>query len=175
MKIAVFSSASREMSDANIKLAENLGHYLVEKDIELITGGCIGLPSIVAKTVFVNGGKTTAYYPDVSEVDLIKNRLLHNNDIEGIYSEKKFYDGFTKRSIKMIEDADAAIVFNGRFGTLSEFTVAAEERLPVGVIEGTGGISDEIRNLCTLVQRDIVKDRIIFAKDYKTLIDKLLK
>ncbi len=27
----------------------------------------------------------------------------------------------------MIEDADGAIVFNGRFGTLSEFSIAVEE------------------------------------------------
>lgn len=175
MKIAVFSSASGVMSNENILLAQNIGTYLAEKNIEVITGGCVGLPSIVAQTAFERGGKTIAYYPDVSEIDLVKNRELHNNDIQGIYSEKKFYEGFTMRSIKMIEEADAAIVFNGRFGTLSEFTVAVEEGLPVGIIEGTGGISDEIRNLCNLVQRDVMKDRIIFENDYKTLIDELIQ
>lgn len=174
MKLAIFSSASQIMTKENIQLAKDIGKYLAKQGIEVITGGCKGLPSLVAQEAYKNGAKTTAYYPDVSELDLYKNEIIHNNDILGVYSEKKFYDGFTKRSIKMIEDADAAIVFNGRFGTLSEFTVAVEEGLRVGVVEGTGGISDEIRSLCALVKRDMSQNQIIFSYDYKALIDRLI-
>jgi len=132
-------------------------------------------PSIVAKSAYRNGSETVAYYPDVSEKELIDNQKIHNNDLSGVYTEKKFYEGFTQRSIEMIKEADAAIVFNGRLGTLSEFTVGVEEGLPTGVIEGSGGVSNEIKRLCILVNRDLEKDNITISKNYKEIIDKLIK
>ncbi|MGB0925387.1 MAG: hypothetical protein ACPGTS_01620 [Minisyncoccia bacterium] len=174
MKIAVFSSASNIISKENLKLAQNIGEYLAEKKVSVLTGGCVGLPAVVAERAFHTGAETVAYYPDVSEKELLKNIKIHNNDIALHYSEKKFFNGFTNRSIRMIENADAAIVFNGRFGTLSEFSVAIEEGLQVGVIEGTGGITDEIKNLGTVVSRDF-KNEVIFGKDYKLVIDELIE
>lgn len=175
MKIAVFSSAFNNPSNENIILAKKIGKYLAKNKVTVLTGGCIGLPSLVAKSAYTNGSETIAYYPDVSEKELIKNQLIHNNDLSGVYTERKFYNGFTHRSIEMIKEADAAIVFNGRLGTLSEFTVGIEEGLPTAIIEGTGGISDRIRELCILVNRDLVKDDIIIGNNYKQTIDKLLR
>jgi predicted Rossmann-fold nucleotide-binding protein len=175
MKIAVFSSAFNKPSKESITLAQGIGEYLAVNKVVVLTGGCIGLPSVVAKSAYENGSETVAYYPDVSKKELIKNQKIHNNDLSGIYTEKKFYEGFTHRSIEMIKEADAAIVFNGRLGTLSEFTVSVEEGLPTGVIEGSGGVSNEIRRLCTLVDRDLEKDNIIILEDYKGIIDKLIE
>lgn len=140
----------------------------------MLTGGCIGIPALVAKSAYENGSETIAYYPDISEKELIKNKNIHNNDLSSVYTEKKFYEGFTQRSIEMIKEADAAIILNGRFGTLSEFTASVEEGLATGVIEGTGGVSDEIRRLCILVNRDLKKDNITLGKNYKKVIDALI-
>jgi predicted Rossmann-fold nucleotide-binding protein len=175
MKIAVFSSAFNKPSQENILLAERIGLYLAKNKITVLTGGCIGLPSLVAKSAFENGSETIAYYPDISEKELVSNQAIHNNDLSGVYSEQKFYEGFTQRSIEMIKEADAALVFNGRLGTLSEFTVGVEEGLPTGVIEGSGGVSDEIKRLCVLVNRDLVKDNITIGNDYKQIINKLIE
>ena len=155
IKIAVFSSAYNNPNQEHIDMAQKIGKYLAEKNCVILTGGCIGLPAMVAAHAHAFGAETVAYYPDVSEKELIKNKKVHNNDIDGNYSEKKFYDGFTKRSIEMIHDADVALAFNGRLGTLSEITVAIEEGLPTGIIEKSGGVSDEMRKLCTLVGRDL--------------------
>jgi uncharacterized protein (TIGR00725 family) len=175
MKIAVFSSALNNPCQESIELAQKIGDYLAVNNVVVLTGGCIGLPSIVAKSAYKNGTETVAYYPDISKKELISNQKIHNNDLSGVYTEKKFYEGFTQRSIEMIKEADAAIVFNGRLGTLSEFTVGVEEGLPTGVIEGSGGVSNEIRRLCTLVNRDLKKDNIIISEDYKVIIDKLIE
>jgi uncharacterized protein (TIGR00725 family) len=174
MKIAIFSSAFNKPSQENILLAERIGEYLARNNITLLTGGCVGLPSLVAKSAHMNGSETIAYYPDVSEKELFNNQAIHNNDLSGVYTEKKFYEGFTQRSIEMIKEADAAIVFNGRLGTLSEFTIGIEEGLPIGVIENSGGVSDEIRKLCKLVNRDIEKDSIIIDNDYERIINHLI-
>ena len=175
LKIAVFSSAYHSPEKEHTQMAVTLGKYLAEKECLVMTGGCIGLPSQVAQSAQNHGAETIAYYPDISEKELIKNQKIHNNDIKGIYSEKKYYEGFTQRSIEMIKDADAAIVFNGRLGTLSEFTVGVEEGLAIGVIEGSGGVSNEIRNLCKIVGRDLDKSNIFIHTHYKKVIDEVMK
>lgn len=175
MKIAIFASASPQMTDENFLLAQNIGIYLAEKGITIITGGCVGLPSVVARSAFSAGVKTLAYYPDLSERDLLQNAQVHNNDLSSEYTHKRFFKGFTYRSVRMIEDADGAVVFNGRFGTLSEFSIAVEEGLKIAVIEGTGGITDEIKNLAEIVDRQFPNSHVIFSNDYKYAIDKLIE
>ena len=174
MKIAIFSSASSQMTEENIALAQNIGKYLAKKGIIVITGGSTGLPSVVSKAAFQNGAWTEAYYPDIDERGLLMNTRVHNNCLEDIYTHKKFFKGFTYRTVRMIEDADGAIVFNGRFGTLSEFTIAVEEGLKLAVIEGTGGITDEIRRLAKIVDRQFPNSHVVFSNNYKEAIDKLI-
>jgi predicted Rossmann-fold nucleotide-binding protein len=46
------------------------------------------------------------------------------------------------REIDNIERSDVIVIAGGRFGTLGELAIAFEERRPIGVLTGTGGISD---------------------------------
>jgi uncharacterized protein (TIGR00725 family) len=175
MKIAIFSSASTQIIDENLLLAQNIGKYLAEKGITVITGGSTGLPSVVVQTAFSAGAETIAYYPDLSENDLLQNERVHNNDLSHVYTHKRFFKGFVYRSVRMIEDADGAIVFNGRFGTLSEFSIAVEEGLKIAVIENTGGITGEIKRLAEIVDRQFPNSHVIFSDDYKYAVDKLIE
>lgn len=75
----------------------------------------------------------------------------------------------------MIKNADAVIAFNGRFGTLSECTISIEESIPTGIIESSGGIADEMRYLCKQVSRDINQESIVIQRNYKKVIDTLIK
>jgi len=174
IKVAVFSSAYGDPKQEYIDMAQKIGKYLAEKKCTILTGGCIGLPAMVAAHAHAFGAETIAYYPNVSEKELLKNKKIHNNDIDGSYTEKKFYDGFTKRSIEMIHDADIALAFNGRLGTLSEITVAIEEGLPTGIIENSGGVSDEMRRLCILVNRGLESEQIIIDSNHINVIDELI-
>ncbi len=174
MKIAIFSSASNEMLEENIILAQNIGKYLAEKNITVVTGGCTGLPALVARVAFESGGETMAYYPDLGERELSMNAQIHNNDLSNIYTHKRFFKGFCYRSVRIIEDVDGAIVFNGRFGTLSEFTIAVEEGLNVAVIEGTGGVTDEIKRLADVIYKQFPYNHVVFSQNYKDVIDQLI-
>lgn len=175
MKIAIFSSASTDITNENLLLAQNIGKYLAEKGVTVITGGCTGLPFSVVRSAFSAGAETVAYYPDISEKDLSLNSKVHNNDLSNQYTQKRFFKGFMYRSVRIIEDVDGAIVFNGRFGTLSEFAIAVEEGLKIAVIEGTGGITDEIKRLAEIVNRQFPDNHVIFSNDYKFAIDKLIE
>lgn len=171
MKVGIFSSASARVSPANRKLAKGIAEYLTEKGIEIVTGGSLGIPGIVAERACELGNKACVYSPDRDEHD--HHKRIDNHDLK-FYSEKKFIPGFTARSLEMIKNIDGAIVLNGRIGTLSEFTIACEEGLPVAVITDTGGIADHLQRILKFSKKKYPKGKIFFTKDYKKAIDKLV-
>lgn len=174
MRIAVCSSASPSITAKDRKLAVNIGKYLAKRGVEIITGGCTGLPSAVVDGALSAGGKVVAYFPDKNKRKHKQNKDIHNNDELGKYHRKKFYSGFTHRSLKMILSVEAVIIFNGRIGTLSEFTIALEEGVKVLVIKKSGGISDYLEEIVKIANREL-DSNIIFQADYKKGIDQLLK
>jgi len=61
----------------------------------------------------------------------------------------------------------------GRVGTLNEFTIAFEDKKPIGILTGTGGISDELDHILEVAKRG--HPRIVFDDDPKRLVDKVLE
>lgn len=169
MRLAILGSASDIFSSENEKLCEEIGKYLAEKKITIVSGGSHGIPGLVVKSAFEAGAETEAYSPDDDD----KQHMLRRDNLSLKYfKNKNFVPGFTARSLEMIKSVDGALVINGRIGTLSEFTIALEEGLNVGVIKGTGGIADHLENIISIAKKEF-KNKIIFDTDYKTVIDKL--
>jgi hypothetical protein len=59
-------------------------------------------------------------------------------------------------------------------GSLNEFTVAYEERKPIGVVTGTGGLSDHIPEILAFLHRRDDPERLVYDDDPERLIDRLL-
>jgi uncharacterized protein (TIGR00725 family) len=175
MKIAIFSSWSHDISVENKKLAENIGKYLAEKDITIVTGGCSGIPAVCIESGYKNNTKTIGYFPLKDHGEYYDRQHEKNIHCIDFYSTAHFIAGFTARSLEMIKNVDAAIVLNGRIGTLSEFGIAIEEGLPLAVIEGTGGISDELQSIVVVAQKEFLNSEVVFEKDYKKAIDMLIE
>lgn len=175
MKIAIFSSWLPQVSLENQKLAKNIARYLAGKGITVVTGGCSGIPALCVEEAYKHGAKTIGYFPHKDHNDY-KDRQHEENthDIE-FYTTAHFIHGFTARSLEMIKNVDAAIVLNGRIGTLSEFGIAIEEGLSLAVIEGTGGVTDELQRLTKLVNKEFPNNEVIFETDYKKVIDGLIE
>ncbi len=57
MKIGIFSSASFKVSSKNKKLAKSIAEYLKEKGVEVVTGGSLGIPGIIAEHAYNLGEK----------------------------------------------------------------------------------------------------------------------
>ena len=55
----------------------------------------------------------------------------------------------------MIKSVNGVLVINGRIGTLSEFTIALEEGLNIGVIKGTGGIVDHLEYIILIAKKNL--------------------
>ena len=61
-------------------------------------------------------------------------------------------------------------------GTINEFTIAFEDGRPIGVLEGSWETDELMKNLIEKSYRaEEMKDKIVFAKDPKVLLDELLK
>jgi uncharacterized protein (TIGR00725 family) len=174
MKIAIFSSWLPEVSEHDKNLIEEIAQYLCEKNITVVTGGCSGIPALAIETTYKCGGKTIGYFPLKDQQDYYDRQHEENIHCIDFYSTTHFVAGFTARSLEMIKNVDAAIVLNGRIGTLSEFGIAVEEGLPIAVIEDTGGISNELQKITKLVKKDFPNNEVVFEKDYKKAIDLLI-
>lgn len=175
MKIAIFSSWLPQVTQENQKLAKNIGCYLAEKGITVVTGGCSGIPAICIEEGHASGAETIGYFPHKNHSDYYDRQHEENTHDIKFYSTAHFVHGFTARSLEMIKGVDAAIVLNGRIGTLSEFGIAVEEGLPLGIIEGTGGISDELKNIIRVAKKEFPNNEVLFGDDYKKIIDTLIE
>ena len=58
-------------------------------------------------------------------------------------------------------------------GTLNEFTIAFEDKKPIGILEGTGGTADMIKDIVKKSHRG--PGKIVYNSDPKRLLEKLLK
>ena len=79
---------------------------------------------------------------------------------------------YSGRNLLLTRSADAVIVCCGRIGTLNEFTIAFEDNKPIGVLEGSGGMADEVRHIIDVGHRG--KGKIVYDSDPARLVEKLI-
>ncbi len=167
MKIALISSALN-VEDSRLKeVAENLAEIFHREKIELVTGGCAGIPEIAVRKLAQLNGVTTIFSPDPDEDSHAKRE---DNLPLGVASKYFHSTGFTQRSLEMLNYADSVIVVNGRMGTLSEFAVALEEGKRVGVVTNTGGIADHLEVITKLTTKNF-PGKLFFSNDVEEVIN----
>lgn len=170
IKIGISGAAEDVCSPLAFKQAEQLGFYLAKKGIVVVTGDTTGIPLSAAKGAKKAGGFTVGISPASSYLEHVKKYKLPYR-----YTDFSIYTGFgySGRNLLFIRSTDAVIFICGRIGTLNEFTIAFEDKKPIGVLTESGGISDELDHLLTLAKRGRAK--IVFDNDPKILADKIIK
>ncbi len=85
------------------------------------------------------------------------------------------YTGFeyAGRNLILTRAADAVIIVCGRLGTLNEFTIAFEDKKPIGILTGTGGMADEIKDIVAKGNRG--PGKIVYDDDPKKLLERLIE
>lgn len=65
------------------------------------------------------------------------------------YFDVIVYTGFNcaGHNLLMTRASEGVIIICGRVGTLNEFTIAFEDRKPIGVLVGSGGIADLVKTI----------------------------
>lgn len=174
VKIGVMGSASGPTlaNERSVRLASDLGHWIAKAGCILVNGACPGLPDHAASAAKKAGGFVLGVSPAFS-------RREH---LETYRSPLECYDvilytglGLMERDITNIRSSDAIIVVGGGVGTLNEFTVAFEEKKVVGVLTGSGGVSDHVPAILKMCDRGVAEDRLLFDSDPKRLVSLVLR
>lgn len=157
-------------SDELVRLANDLGQAVAERNCVLVTGATTGFPDIVSRSARRSGGLTIGISPAISKAEHISRYLLPDDGVDVI-----IYTGFglKGRNVINVRASDIVIVFGGGMGTLNEFTIAYDEGKTIGVLEGTGGIADKIRDIVSLSSKRS-GSKIIFGSYPVALIDDCL-
>jgi uncharacterized protein (TIGR00725 family) len=172
-KIGVMGSAQGPTleNQENIKKSIEIGHYIAKNDCILVNGACPGLPDEAAFGAYQAGGLTMGVSPAFSEEE---HKQLYKSPHENYHIILFTGMGFMERDIINIRSSDAIILLGGGIGTLNEFTVAYYEGKVIGVLTGTGGVSNHIKEILRICDRTL-EEYVIFEKDPKKLIEKVIK
>ena len=151
-----------------LEKAKELGKEIVRQGAALVTGATSGIPYWAAKGAREEGGFSVGLSPAFSEKDHIERYHLPV-DLFDIM----IYTGFkySGRNLLLTRAADGVIFCCGRMGTLNEFTITFEDDKPIGVLEGTGGTADMIRDLVSKMHRG--PGKIVYDTEPKKLVKKL--
>jgi uncharacterized protein (TIGR00725 family) len=171
-RIGVMGSAQGPTieNQENIRKAIEVGHYIAENNCILVSGACPGLPDEAAYGAHQAGGLTMGVSPAFSEREHIqKYKSPHQNYDIILYTGM----GLMERDIINIRSSDAIILLGGGVGTLNEFTVAYDEGKVIGVLTGSGGVSNHIDKILEICDRALT-DLIIFDEDPKKLVKKVI-
>jgi len=170
-KICVSGAAeTNHCGEGALEAAKELGREIVRQGAVLVTGATIGIPYWAAIGAKEEGGISIGLSPASSEKEHL---TVYHLPID--YFDIIIYTGFnfSGRNLLLTRASDAVVFCCGRMGTLNEFTIAFEDQKPMGVLEGTGGTADMIRELIPEMHRG--SGNISYSKDPKTLVGEVIK
>jgi len=170
-KICVSGGSEGKHIEKSYPPARIIGKEVAKRGHILITGATSGVPYEAARAAKAAGGSNIGFSPAGSKVEHTKKYRLPDEKIFDhiIYTEA----GYSGRNLLMVRSSDATIIIDGRIGTLNEFTSAFEENEIVGVLEGSGGVADEISRLLDVAKKG--KRKVIFDSDPVKLIERVIE
>lgn len=173
-KICVSGAAETDLCGPDaFQKAEELGKEIIHQGAVLVNGATTGFPYWAAKGAKAADGIVVGISPATSEGEHLKGYKLPVD-----YQDLVIYTGFgySGRNLLLTRSADAVIVGCGRMGTINEFTIAFEDKKPIGVLEGDWETDEVVRLVIEKSHRaEEMKDKIVFSKDPKELVSKLIE
>lgn len=171
-QFCVSGAAKGKTVEEGHRLAGALGKAIAEAGHSLMTGATTGLPDAAAIGYKQAGGKMSfGLSPASSKIEHVLKYRLPTENYDTILYTGLHYGG---RDALLINSSDAVVSLGGRLGTLHEFTIAAENHTPIGILEGAGGISEQIPALLKLLP-NANPELVIFDENPDKLIAKLTK
>ena len=171
IRIGVMGSASSIDNPELIQQCHTLGRAIAKSGCCVLTGGCPGIPHEVVLGAKEAGGHSMGISP-----------AMHLKEhIDTFTSPYKEYDvmiytglGLMGRELINIRSSDIIVVVGGRCGTLGEFAIAYEEGKLIGVLSGTGGITEVLPQLVDSLNKKTGSE-MIYDSDPHQLVTRLLQ
>jgi uncharacterized protein (TIGR00725 family) len=161
------NDALSEVEASRLKsLAEALGVAIAEAGCILITGATTGLPHLVAKAFRMNGGFALGVSPAENQREHLGRYRLPDDGADVIIYSGFGYKG---RNVINVRSSDIVLIVGGATGTLNEFTIAYDEGKIIGVLEGSGGVSDHMREIIKFCNKPPL-GVVLFERDPVSLV-----
>jgi hypothetical protein len=169
--ICVSGAAAGHTVQDSHELAQRLGSAIAKGGHILTTGATVGLPYYAALGAKKAGGTSIGFSPAGSLREHLRKYRLPNDVFDFINYTGLHYVG---RDLYLVQSSDAVITVGGRFGSLHEFTSALEAHKPCGILTGSGGTADKIKELMSTLEAP-GGDRIIYDDDPERLVKRMIE
>ena len=152
-----------------LDLAKELGREIARQGAVLVTGATTGFPFWAAMGAKEAGGISIGISPAASEREHVEVYKLPLD-----YMDLIIYTGFgyPGRDLLLTRSSDAVVLGCGRIGTIHEFTVAFEDKKPIGIFEGPWDMSAELEEIINKGHRP--NPKIVRGKDAKKLLEEVI-
>jgi uncharacterized protein (TIGR00725 family) len=171
-QICVSGAARGPSVDLAKHLAAAVAEEIVRRGHLVMTGATRGLPyyaAVAAKKASGDNIASIGFSPAASRLSHVKKYQLPLEAFDTV-----LYTGFeyTGRNLLLVRSCDAVVMVGGRIGTLNELTIAIEERKPIAVLLGSGGMTEEVEHVLRAAKR--ARTGIIFGHEPAALVDDLI-
>jgi uncharacterized protein (TIGR00725 family) len=171
-QICVSGAARGDSVEIGKNLSVEVGREIVRRGHLVVTGATRGLPYYAAWGAKQEGGDNVTsigFSPAASRLAHVKKYQLPLDVFDTVV-----FTGFeyTGRNLLLVRSCDAVVMIGGRIGTLNELTIAIEERKPIGILLGSGGMTEEVEHVLKAAKR--ARTGIIFSRDPLDLVDQLI-
>jgi uncharacterized protein (TIGR00725 family) len=171
LAIGVIGGASGELGAEVLEIAHALGRTIARSGCTLVTGGCPGLPQAAACGAKEEGGLVVGISPGLS-----RDEHVHKYGSPTDFHDVLIFtgSGLMGREVVNIRSSDIVVIIGGRSGTLGELAISYDEGKLIGVLTGTGGISDMVHEILAVCAKD-TGARVVYDSDPERLVAELLR
>lgn len=147
-----------------------LGRQIAKHGAMVVTGATTGFPLWSAMGAKEAGGFSLGFSPANTEKEHVE---VYNLPLD--YMDVIVYTGFgyPGRDLILTRSSDAVFFGCGRIGTIHEFTIAFEDRKPIGILEADWETDEVIKDILANGHRP--NDRILFDTDPKALVERVIE
>lgn len=170
MKIAVCGS-SRALDKEIGKKAFELGLELAKNNILVLTGSGKGYPYEAVKGAFSANGKVFGVSPAKNEEE---HKSVYDFPTDAFTEIEYTGLGIPARNFPLVKEADGVIVINGQIGSLNEFTIAFHYQKIIGILKGSGGITDKLEEIAKICDKRGESKNIVYSENPKELVKLVL-
>jgi uncharacterized protein (TIGR00725 family) len=169
MTVGVMGSAGGVLNPEVCKRVRQLGVIIGRRRHVLITGACPGLPQEAVIGAKSAGGIVVGISPGLN---LKEHVTKYHSPTRGYDAIVYTGSGLMGREIENIRSCDVIIFAGGRSGTLGEFAIAYDEGKVIGVLKDSGGISDHLNEIISMIDKE-TDALVCYDADPEKLLDQL--
>ena len=171
IKICISGAAdTTHCGEGALEVAKELGREIVRQGAVIVTGATTGWPLWSAMGAKEECGTSIGLSPAATEKEHVEEWGLPIDFLDVIIYTGQ---GFPGRDILLTRTSDAVVLGCGRIGTIHEFTVAFEDKKPIGILEGDWDMDETLKLIIEKGHRP--NSKIVFDKDPQALIAKVIE